>query len=366
MMISGHLRVQNGIWQMIISYKDASGNRKTISRSTHLPQRGNKKRAEEMLLELRIQLSQEIAVQTPNSGTLFHMYLEHWLELALPGLSPSTQVSYSRIIRRNVIPYFKENPIEMYRLKAMHISAYYQFLLQNGLSPNSVKRVHANIHKALKQAVIDGIIPLNPAEGLSISNPNHYTADYLSQKECQILLSTIKNTPLEIPITLAIMLGLRRSELLGLQWESVDFETHTIHICCAMHRIKGEIIERQTLKRKSSYRTLPITDELEKLLLPHHKAVGYVCIDENGKPYTPDRLYCQFQKALSQAGLRHIRLHDLRHTCAALLLQGRMPIAEVSNFLGHSSIAITMDLYGHLEFSSKEACSSLLTEKILR
>ena len=318
-----------------------------------------------MLIEFRIELSEQLAIRNPTSKIFFHLYLSNWLEQTLPTLAPSTQVSYTRNVNKKIIPYFAEHPIELNKLRPAHISKYYHELLSQGLSPNSVRRIHANIHKALKQAVIDGYIQRNPSEGLTISNPERYCAQYFSPEECRTLLVFIKGTPLEIPITLAILLGLRRSELLGLKWSAFDFETHIVRIQNSLQRIHGEIIERQTLKRKSSHRTLPISPELEAILEPYRKGEGYVCIHSDGLPYTPDQLYCEFQKALTDAGLRHIRLHDLRHTCAALLLQNKIPLVEISNYLGHSSLAITMDLYGHLEFSSKEACASVLAEKVL-
>lgn len=365
-MVAGHLRLKNGMWYMALSYTDSTGKRRCKTRATGLNERGNKRHAEEMLIELRRKFTDELEIQNKSGHIYADAYFLSWLENIRPTLSPTTYASYSRIIKNNICPYFKERDLFLVDLQPKHISEYCQQLLSRGLSPNSVRRQHANIRKALQQAVIDGIIKENPAIRVAPPKSQHYIADHYSPSECRELLHAVKNTDLQIPITLALMLGLRRSELLGLRWESFDFDSHIVHIRHSMHQINGTIVETNMLKSKSSYRTLPLAPELENILLPIRQPSGYVCITEEGKIISPDRLYAKFQRLLDDNHLRHIRLHDLRHTCAALLIRAKMPLIDVSHFLGHSTIAITSDLYGHLEFASKEQCASILENTILR
>ena len=365
-MVAGHLRLKNGMWYMVLSYKDSTGKRRCKTRATGLKERGNKRHAEEMLLQMRRKFTDELEMRNQSSHVHADTYFLSWLEQIQPTLSPTTIASYSRIIKNNICPYFRERNICLVDLQSKHISQYYQHLLSRGLSPSSVQRQHANIRKALQQAVIDGMIKENPAACVKPPTSQRYIADYYSPSECRNLLTAIEGTDMEIPIILALMLGLRRSELLGLRWEAFDFDSHVVHIRHAMHQINGTIVERDTLKRKSSYRTLPLTPELERKLYPVHRSEGYVCVTADGEIISPDQLYVRFKRVLEEHNLRHIRLHDLRHTCAALLIRAKMPLIDISHFLGHSTIAITADLYGHLEFASKEQCASILENTILR
>lgn len=176
-----------------------------------------------------------------------------------------------------------------------------------------------------------------------------------------------------MPVVLSVFYGLRRSEVLGLQWESVDFENKTITI---QHtRIYGDsdetdaVIERDILKRKSSYRTLPIPETVWTLL--HNlKMVRYgenpapndacVCLNREGKPVAPNYFTQCFKQFLRDKDLREIRLHDLRHTCASVLIQNRVPLIEVQQWLGHSTLETTADLYAHLEYETKLASAETL------
>ena len=198
--------------------------------------------------------------------------------------------------------------------------------------------------------------------------PAHYSASEVNQ-----LLDKLRGHWMYVPVVLSVFYGLRRSEVLGLQWESVDFENKTITI---QHtRIYGDsdetdaVIERDILKRKSSYRTLPIPETVWTLL--HNlKTVrygeapapvdAYVCLNREGEPVAPNYFTQCFKQFLRDNDLREIRLHDLRHTCASVLIQNRVPLIEVQQWLGHSTLETTADLYAHLEYETKLASAETL------
>lgn len=361
-MVAGHLRLRNGYWHMILSYNDEMGKRVTRSVTTHLKEKGNKKRAEEMLLELRRQATAEQQLRQRARGIYFDVYLKAWLKQIQSTVSPTTFRAYSAVICGSICPYFEPQNILISELKEKHIAEYYDFLLSRGLSPTTVRRHHANIHKALKRAVVEGLIQRNPADCVEPPKQAKYTAAYYSADECQKLLTAVKGSELELPVALTLCLGLRRCEVLGLKWEAVDFTQHVIHIRHAVHQVQGQMIERDTLKRKSSCRTLPLPQEIEQLLLTRQKANGFICLNADGQLLTPNALSAKFKQLLKRNGLKEIRFHDLRHTCAALLIGAHVPLIDVSHWLGHSTIAITADLYGHLEFSSKLQCASALSD----
>ena len=356
-MVAGHLRAKNGYWHMIIIYRDEMGNRKERSFTTHLKAKGNRRKAEEMLFEKRSQITAELDTRRNAKGIYVDAYLEHWLGLIQPTVSPTTFKAYSPIC-----PYFQKMNLPICDLAPKHIAAYYDSLLKRGLSTTTVRRHHANLHKALGCAVIDGLLPENPANRVVPPKVAPYTASYYSKAECQQLLAAVQGTDLELPVTLALLLGLRRSEVLGLKWEAIDFHCHTVHISHTVNEITGGIVARNVTKRKSSHRTLPLSPAVEQLLMPYRKESGYVCLNAHNELLKPSRLTSKFKSLLRENNLREIRYHDLRHTCAALLIAARMPLIDVSRWLGHSSIAITADLYGHLEFISKEQCASILED----
>lgn len=182
----------------------------------------------------------------------------------------------------------------------------------------------------------------------------------------------------EFLLTIAVLYGLRRSEVLGLRWGAVDFERGSITIChsVTVASIDGhrQRITRDKVKRKSSFRTLPLMPQVEALLretaIQHYgtqepPAENYVCLCENGCPLMPDGLSLGFQRILAKNQLRRIRFHDLRHSCANLLISARVPLIEVQQWLGYSTISTTTDLYAHLEYSNKERNADTISRMML-
>lgn len=363
-MVAGHLRVQNGYWQIILSYKDLDGKRKTKSISTHLKEKGNKKRAEQMLLDARKQFSFDGIHKAGLNDILFLEFMVDWLRQIRPTVAPTTFMSYSSIIHSSISPYFKTRHILLKELKPKDIAQYYDDLMARGLSPTTVLRHHANIRKALKKAVTLDLIPVNPADRVTLPRKNNFLASYYSHQEATELLRAIAGSDLELPVTLALFLGLRRSEVLGLRWETVDFKRKKIHITHSFHWVKinneRRLVERNILKRKSSYRTLPIPEIVLRLLESKRKASGYVCLDGHDDMFLPNHLSSRFINLLERQGFRRIRFHDLRHTCASLLIAERVPLIEVQQWLGHSTLSTTADLYCHLEFSIKHKSAAVL------
>ncbi len=282
-MVAGHLRLKRGYWHMILSYNNEAGKRVTKSVTTHLKEKGNKKRAEKMLLELRRQATEEQQAQRQAAGIYFDTYLETWLKQMQLTVSPTTFRTCSTIIHGSICPYFKPLDLLISELKPKHIAEYYDSLLGHGLSPSTVRRYHTNIHK---RAVVDGLIQKNPADCVEPPKQAKYTAAHYSADECRELLAAVKGPELELPVVLTLFLGLRRCEVLGMKWEAVDFAQHVIHIRHAVHQVQGQVIERDTLKRKSSCRTLPLSHEIEQLLLVQQKADGFICLNADGQLLT--------------------------------------------------------------------------------
>jgi integrase len=373
-MVAGHLQQKKGYWYMVLNLYDENGKRKSKWIATHLPAQGNKRKAEEMLLQTRAQYSNN----SLSSGCmLFSEYMLQWLERTKLKVAPGTYRGYRYNIKAGIYPYFQERQIRLIDLRAVDLEDYYSYLREQGLSGNTVLHHHANIHKALKDAVRLELVDRNVAEIVERPRKEKYLPSHYSVEEVNLLLEALQEHWLYVPVLLSVFYGLRRSEVLGLQWKSIDFETKTIAI---QHtRIYGEIdgketvIGRDVLKRKSSYRTLPMPEPVWKLLY-HLKTVrygsesvptdAYVCLNREGNPLAPNEFTRSFKQFLLNNGLREIRLHDLRHTCASILIQNRVPLIEVQQWLGHSTLETTADLYAHLEYESKKGNAELL-KKIL-
>ena len=201
------------------------------------------------------------------------------------------------------------------------------------MKPNTVIHYHAVIHRALKYAVKMDLISVNPADKVDRPRKNGYQANFYSESEIAALFAAISDTLIEVPVKLAAFYGLRRSEVMGLRWDAVDFVHNTI---CIRHTVTGctidgqyQIIAADTTKTRSSRRTLPLVPTVREMLLrlkeqqeQNRKICGqsysrefadYICVNKLGERIRPAYLSSCFSKALEQNHLRHIRFHDLRH-----------------------------------------------------
>ncbi len=369
-MVAGHLQEKKGIYYMVVTYRTPAGQRKTKWASTGLPVKGNKKRAEKLLLDFRKEFTPD--ERSLDSDILFSDFMCQWLEITKPTIALTTYASYSNMVRRVIVPYFKKKGITLADLKATDLQAFYMEQLTR-VQPNSVIHYHANIHKALKYAVKNDLIPSNPADKVERPKKNRFVGSFYDSDEVEKLFAVAKGTKLEIPIFLGAFYGLRRSEAIGLKWSAIDFQNDTISIrhtvtCCNLDG-KTVQIANDTTKTKSSMRTLPLVPAFKELLLAQKKQqeeyrrlcgrsydkqyLDYICVDEMGHLISPHYLTSAFPKLLAQNGLRHIRFHDLRHSCASLLLSNGVSMKQIQEWLGHSDFSTTANVYAHLDYNAK-------------
>lgn len=370
-MVAGHLQEKNGTYYMVLSFHDETGKRKTKWVSTGLPVKGNKKKAEKLLMELR-QNFEEPEVLDPSEDILFSDFMLQWLEIVKPTIAITTYSSYSNMVKGVIVPYFKEKGVMLRELKATDIQGFYMEQLKR-VKANSVIHYHANIHKALKYAVKIEMIDTNPADKIERPKKDRFVGSFYDSKEVQELFEAAKGTKLEIPIFLGAFYGLRRSEALGLKWSAIDFDNDTITIqhTVTMCNLDGKHVQiaQDTTKTKSSMRTLPLVPvfkaKLEKLRKDQKeymrvcgkcydkRYLDYICVDEMGTLISPHYLTSAFPKLLEKNGLRKIRYHDLRHSCASLLLANGVPMKQIQEWLGHSDFSTTANVYAHLDYNSK-------------
>lgn len=263
----------------------------------------------------------------------------------------------------------------------MDIQEYYNILFSDGLSANSVIHHHAIIRKALDYAYKMDIIPNNPADKVQRPKKEQYIGSFYNENELNELFEKSKDDPLNLIIRMASYYGLRRSEVLGLKWDAFDFDNKTITIkhTVTIGRIDGkrQIYSKDRTKNKSSYRTLPLIDDIADRLLEfkgqqeyfkkafgksyYNKDKEYVFVKPDGKLTRPDYVSEHFKNLLKNLGLRHIRFHDLRHSCASLLLAKGIPMKAIQEWLGHSNFSTTANIYAHLDSNSKQLSAQAIT-----
>ena len=381
-MTSGHLSEKNGYYYAVLSYTDALGKRKSKWIATGLPVKGNKKKAEEILAVERLKFVPPEQIQAA-PDILFADYMEQWLEIVKSLVTLVTYSSYSTMVRGVIVPYFREKGIMLKDLTAKDIQDFYLEKLKQ-VKANSVIHYHANIHKALKYAVKLDMIPVNPADKVERPRKEPFTGSFYDADEMKALLEASKGTKLEIPIMLAAYYGLRRSEALGLKWDAVDFDRNTITIKHTVTEcsVDGKLIlvRQDRTKTKSSTRTLPLVsavrdrmlelraeqEENRRLCGKSHirEYAGYICVNEIGDLIKPGYVTNCFGKLLTETGLRKIRFHDLRHSCASLLLSSGVPMKQIQKWLGHSDFSTTANIYSHLEYSSKLTSADALAQSL--
>ena len=299
-------------------------------------------------------------VQQPTTKTLAQ-WLEYWLEEVIaPTRAETTTYGYRKIIENHLIPAL--GPIPLQRLGPQDIQHYYTTLLQEkGLSPNTIRRHHDLLAAALHTAVRQGLLLHCPVDRVEPPRRRMVETPFYTAEELRQLYCLVEGTSLEVAVKLAGGLGLRREELCGLRWNQVDLGQRRVHIRMARTSAGAAIVEKET-KNRSSTRTLHLTDDL-LLLLKQEKwrqeaaqrtqgaawpNTGFVVVDAQGHPPTPNALSLAFSRFVRKSGLPKLTLHGLRHSFATVASQQGAPLFEIGKALGHSTPSTTGRIYTHL------------------
>ena len=394
-MITGCLQTKNGYYYAVL-YLKVNGKRKTKWVSTTLPVQGTSNRkAQRAFDEIRLQYEQEeqerlrieaeekelLKTHHPDALLPFTEYIDKWLLASKNSLATTTFQSYRNLIRARIKPYFTPLKLRLLDVKAHHIDDFYQSIFEDGCTANTVIHYHAIINKAFKTAIKKKILRENPMNEIDRPKKNVYRATFYSVDEMLTLLDVFEEDPLDLPVKIAAYYGLRRSEVLGLKWDAIDFTRKTISI---RHKVvevevdgKFVAVGEDVLKTKSSFRTLPLIPEVEQLLLREKEKqemyrrlfkksyckdyLDYICVDQTGSILRPNYVTEHFGWVIEKYGLKKIRFHDLRHTCASLLLNKGISIKQIQIWLGHSTYATTADIYAHLDTTAHEESAAVMS-----
>ena len=305
-------------------------------------------------------------------------YLDRWLSDSVRGtVRQTTYERYECAVRLHIQPALGR--IKLKSLTPMHVRGFYREKLDSGLAPATVHKLHVVLHKALRAAVADGLIPRNATAELNLPSITREEIDPLSPEEARRFLEAARDDRLEALYVLAIATGLRQGELLALNWEDVDLERGVLRVRRTLTRTGGKVSLGEP-KTKKSRRSVNLTSAAVKSLHAHlsrqleemermgslYRPGGLVFANETGGLINPSNLRNRsFARLLKRAGLPPTtRFHDLRHTCATLLLSRNVNPKIVSEMLGHSSIAITLDTYSHVLPTMQESAIRALEDAL--
>lgn len=364
------------------------GTTKPVWRALGLPEGANKTKVNKAFREVVAQYEQEFWEEQERGGRPpadipVYDYLVSYLKRVEPELQKNTIVSYRSMTNGKIRRYFQRRPqLTVGNLKPQDIQDFYQSLFADGVVANTVIHYHALLRRAFQQAFKEERIDANPFDRVGRPKKNKFHGENYTQEELLTLLHLARGDVIYPAILLAGAMGLRRSEALGVRWSRIDWEKRTVlldtKIVEYLENGKKQVEAVEEMKNKSSRRTLPLPDPVVEMLQvqKEHREVyrkmfqgsystqylDYVCVNQLGELLRPSYVTDHFRELLEKYGLRHIRFHDLRHTFASLLINQDVPLINVSNFLGHSDLSTTANIYAHLDKASKQASAAVISD----
>ena len=318
------------------------------------------------ITELQWQADNSLYISTPNELTV-NQWMKTWLVTCSGHLTHSSSYERAQYVRLYITPYIGEKLLK--KLCPTDVRVLYNKLVQRGLSDNTIRNTKNILHAALQQAVDDEVIRKNVAANIkpphSLKDPKEIHA--LSDEEVSKLLDTIQGTYWGPLFFVDLFTGMRKSEIIGLTWDCVDFEKKTIHLYRQLRLMEGMgIYEFTKLKNKKERTIYPpdcVFDMLkfvqrrqyeQKLRLGElwSNPEEFVFTLENGCHISHRGIFENFKKIAKQIGIPEMRLHDLRHSYATISIQNGVDPKTVSDMLGHATVKFTLDVYTHITDSS--------------
>ena len=290
-------------------------------------------------------------------------YLESWLTIRIPGtVAPRTQELYERAVHDYINPSIGK--IRLNKLAPSDVAKMLQELEVRGLSPSTRRMARATLRRALRFAEQDGILTRNVAAIAEGPKMNHREGRSLTPEQAKIFLAAVRGHRLEAAYVFALSLGLRRGEILGLQWGDIELGEGTVVLNIRRQLIRDKRgVSLSDLKTQGSRRTLHLSKPLIELLDTHrayqeaeelvkgdkwNNEHDLIFTSTIGTPLDPEAFGYSVPKICKEAGLGHWSIHELRHSCASLMMAMEVPLEAVAEQLGHASIRVTKDVYGHL------------------
>jgi integrase len=299
-------------------------------------------------------------VPVPGESETVERFLTQWLADSVTNrVRPSTLVSYASLVRLHIVP--ELGKVRLARLTPSQVQALLNRKLASGLSPRRVEYIRSVLRQALGHALRWSLVSRNVAALTDHPRPIRREIRPLDAKQAQRFLEAVRGDRLEALYSVALALGVRQGEALGLRWEDVDLDRGFVHIRRSLVRINRVFVLAEPKTARSVRRLGPLPANLVETLRAHglrqteerraapvSREWGLVFTTKSGNPLHSSSVTQAFQRHLEVAGLPHQRFHDLRHACASLLMAQGVNPRVVMEILGHSQITLTLDTYSHV------------------
>ena len=372
--ISGSVQEKKGMLYLVISYKDTVTQKNKVKwMKLGLPVGSAKSLVNKAVRDTKNKFEGEYkryleGYDDPAKYPLLQ-FINDWLDkVHVHKIQESTYYGYKGRVNGQMKKYFDEK-ITLADCKPRLIHGFYDYLREEGDNEQTVLHYHNLLHTAFEYAIRQEILEYNPMNKVERPQVKKFVGGFYSVDEVKTLLECAKDDLIYIPIVLAVYCGLRRSEVLGLSWSNIDFENDKILIGQKSLEVvrNGKMVQiiSDEMKTESSRRSFKMIPELKEILLAHKerqelyrkefrksynkKYLDMVCVNPLGDLIKPSYITAHFPKLLEKNGLRNIRFHDLRHTCASLLVSLEVNMKVIQKYLGHSNMSTTADIYSHLD-----------------
>lgn len=359
-MATGHIKPhkgKNGItsYQLVVEVEPdpITGKRNRYYKSV----KGTKKQAADALRKFQNEI--ECGHTVAPSNMKVSDWLDQYINQYLPNIEDSTRSGYKEKIDGKINPHLGNIPLKM--LTAGTIQKWVNTLHKvEGSSPKTIKNAFNILKPALEKAVVIQMIDKNPCVGVELPKVQKYNPTIYTTQEMTATLGLAEGTDMYVPLLLGFYLGLRRGEMLALQWDHIDFDKGVVHIQSNTVRGDGKVITKDP-KSAAGTRDISIGSNIVTALKQAHNqyklnklAMGAAFTDsnlvvcqKNGKPYQPDSLTQKWDRFTKKHGLKHIRLHDQRHSCTTMMIEAGIDPKTVQTRIGHADVTTTMNIYTH-------------------
>ena len=360
----------DGRWEarVVIGY-DEKGN--PITKNVTAMEKGE-------CLEKLEQLKEKCGVQLTGkvkAEMAFGDWLDFWYQqYAKQTLRPTTQSGYENMIYNHIITDIGKIPLN--KLTQNDLQQFYTRLKNGGrkvrtelygkgLSDRMVRGCHAMCRKALEKAVADGIIRINPAIGCKLPPKKAKEMQVLTREEMQRFMAQAKADGYFELFLLELCTGMRRGEIVALQWDDLNMQTGELHICRQATTVHGNI-HICAPKTKSSIRTVILPPDIVKILAEYKKRINsrwmFPSPVKEDAPYHPSAIRKVLDRTLERAECKHVRFHDLRHTFATTALANGMDVKTLSAIIGHISSETTLNIYTHITDNMQRSAANKIEQ----
>jgi integrase len=381
LMLTARLQDKGGRYYCVINYKEGDKHRQKWI-SLGISTKESKQKALKLMEEKRAEFESRMCLA--GSTTYFVDYIEKWLNERKGVVQQTTWEGDETYVYRHIIPYFEPLKLLLVDVKPIHIKQYYEYKYtqgrldgkEGGLSISTLKKHALILKQSLDCAVLEEYIVSNPTAVVKMPAKEIPVREkkFLTLEEANEVIQAFQGHPLQAMIYVTLYYGLRKSEVLGLRWSSIDFRRNTLTINHSVVKVKGGSIAKDQMKTASSYREYELIKDVRKVLLELRAAQevnrrlfqseyvdnDYIFKWENGKPFRPDTITRSVERHLKAKGLPEITYHTLRHSTASILYDMGWDIMDIKHWLRHSSIDVTADIYTHISNNRKKKLSQKL------